>query len=179
MEKSVSVVNLNCLNCGAKLKITDNIFEFACQYCGATQMVEREGGIVALKFLSDKIDRVQSLVERTSAEIKIQRLAGELREIEKKHADLEEVTWQLTSFVHRLALPMFSLVIFVFFVAAVLSGSVLPVVLGGIVAFLVFFAWRWKISRINEEYESAARLMNERKLEITGKMSELEKISKL
>ena len=176
MRETLSFVNLNCLNCGAKLKITDNIFEFACQYCGATQIVERTGGIVALKFLSDKLDRVQSSVDRTAAELKIQRLKNELEELEEKHTELDEITIQLKSTVNPIAATVFVSVLAAFLLVTAYTGSIIPLLIGGIVAFIIFWLWRMYINRIDSEFDKSAKPLIEKGIEIKRKIAELEKI---
>lgn len=71
------MINLKCINCGAALEITPDMDVFACGYCGASQMVERRGGTVALKRVTDAISRVQVGTDKTAAELALNRLSGE------------------------------------------------------------------------------------------------------
>jgi len=176
MNDTLSFVNLNCLNCGANLKITNNIFEFACQHCGATQIVERSGGIVALKLLSDKIDRVQESIDKTAAELKIQRLKSELAKIGEKHTKLEEVTNQLKSFVNPFAIALIVATAAPSILFAAYTNSIFPLLIGGIIEFVVFLIWRKYIFRIDSEFERASKQLIEKSVELKRNIAKLEKI---
>jgi hypothetical protein len=176
MKETLAFINLNCLNCGANLQITENIFEFACQYCGATQIVERTGGIVALKFLSDKIDRVQNSVDKTAAELKSQRYRGELEDLESRLISLDETTTQLKSTVNPIAMAIMVAILAAFLLTAVYVGSIIPLLIGGAVELIVFLLWRKYLSRIDSEFEKAAAPMIERGIELKKSIVELEKI---
>lgn len=75
-------ISLKCSNCGANLEITNEMSTFACGYCGASQIVERSGGTVSLKLLTTAISNVQIGTDKTAAELAINRLKDELRELE-------------------------------------------------------------------------------------------------
>lgn len=176
MNETPAFVNLNCLNCGAKLKITENIFEFACRHCGTTQIVERTGGMVALKFLSDRIDRVQNSVDKTAAELKIQRYQGELEDLELRHKELDETTMQLKSMVNPIAMAIMVAIFAAILLWAVSTGSAVPLVIGGVVEFIVFLLWRKYLNRIDSEFRQATAPMIEGGVELKKKIAELEKI---
>lgn len=176
MKEALSFVNLNCLNCGATLNITENIFEFACQYCGANQIVERTGGIVALKFLSDKIDRVQNSVDKTAAELKIQRYKGELEDLEERHTKLEETTGQLKSMINPIAIAGMVAGFAPFLLWAAVINSIMPLLIAGVVDFVVFMMWQKYLNRIDSEFKKASTPMIEKGVELKKKITELEKI---
>jgi hypothetical protein len=74
-------ITLTCLSCGGKLEITKDIERFACGYCGNEQIVKRGGGIVSLAPLVDEIKKIQTGVDKTSAELAITRLKNEIESI--------------------------------------------------------------------------------------------------
>ncbi|HUK89476.1 MAG TPA: hypothetical protein VLZ81_03680 [Blastocatellia bacterium] len=78
MSTQATVLTLTCPNCGANLQIAADLETFACAYCGSRHMVQRSGGTVSLKMLSDVINRIQSGTDRTAAEMAIQRLQKEI-----------------------------------------------------------------------------------------------------
>jgi hypothetical protein len=78
------VVALKCINCGSSLEVGPDVENFACGYCGTTYSVERKGGIVALRRFESAVQSVQFNTERTASELAIQRLRGEIAEIEAR-----------------------------------------------------------------------------------------------
>lgn len=74
---SHSILHLKCINCGAGLEISPDMNQFACGYCGVGQLVERKGGTVALKHVTDAISKVQVGTDKTAAELAIRRLQDE------------------------------------------------------------------------------------------------------
>ncbi len=75
-------ISLKCSSCGANLEITNEMSTFACGYCGASQIVERSGGTISLKLLTTAISNVQIGTDKTAAELAINRLKGELQDVE-------------------------------------------------------------------------------------------------
>lgn len=80
MEAELALMKLSCVNCSAPLEIGDDLERFACSYCGTNQIVERAGGIVALKKVQTAIHAVQRGTDRTAAELALPRLNKELAE---------------------------------------------------------------------------------------------------
>jgi hypothetical protein len=80
-------ITLKCSNCGANLQITNEMSTFACGYCGASQMVERSGGTISLKLLTNAISKVQVGTDKTAAELALRRLSEELAQIELFYND--------------------------------------------------------------------------------------------
>jgi DNA-directed RNA polymerase subunit RPC12/RpoP len=75
---SVKLLTLKCPNCSASLEIFPDMDSFACGYCGSQQMVQRRGGTILLKLVTDAIEKVQHGTDRTASELAIQRLTKEI-----------------------------------------------------------------------------------------------------
>jgi ribosomal protein S27AE len=78
MNEHMKTLTLNCTNCGAGLEVSQDMERFACGYCGTQQIVERKGGTVALKPLTDAIRMVQTGTDKTAAELALKRMGEEL-----------------------------------------------------------------------------------------------------
>ena len=78
----LKTIPIKCASCGGNLEITQEMEHFSCGYCGAAQVVERSGGTISLKLVTDAIKRVQVGTDKTAAELAIKRLSGELEAIE-------------------------------------------------------------------------------------------------
>lgn len=87
MTQQASIVTLNCKNCGASLNITSDMDSFACGFCGTQQVVERRGGTLFLKLITDAITRVQAGTDKAGAELALQRLEKDLQQINRQLAD--------------------------------------------------------------------------------------------
>lgn len=74
-------IPLTCKNCGGKLEIYDDMDRFACGYCGTELAVERRGGTVSLKAISEAIQKVQAGTDKTAAELAIVRYENELKDL--------------------------------------------------------------------------------------------------
>jgi hypothetical protein len=79
--KMVDFITLSCPTCGGKLEITNDIERFACGYCGKELIVRRGGGIVSLAPIVDEIKKLQTGIDKTSTELAITRLKGEIEEL--------------------------------------------------------------------------------------------------
>jgi len=66
-------INLSCANCGSKLNVYDDMERFACSYCGTELIVQRRGGTVSLRAVTEAIKRVQIGTDKTAAELAIAR----------------------------------------------------------------------------------------------------------
>ena len=75
------IIKLNCQNCGSSLDISQDMENFACGYCGTSQMVERKGGIIQLKKVADAISKVQRGTDKTAAELALARLPKEINNL--------------------------------------------------------------------------------------------------
>jgi len=83
-------INLNCANCGAKLDVYDDAERFSCGYCGTEMIVQRRGGTVALKAVTEAIKKVQIGTDKTAAELALVRLEKESSELKTKYAAIEQ-----------------------------------------------------------------------------------------
>ena len=81
-------VSLKCDNCGGKLDVYDDMQRFACGYCGAEMVVQRRGGTVALKAITDAIRKVQIGTDKAAAELAIVRYEADLKRLRAKEANL-------------------------------------------------------------------------------------------
>lgn len=70
-------VPIKCSNCGSNLEITPEMDTFACGYCGASQVVRRQGGTISLRLISEGIKNIQSGTDKTASELALKRFAGE------------------------------------------------------------------------------------------------------
>src|ERR1700734_3064652 len=77
-------INLNCANCGAKLDVYDDMERFSCGYCGTELIVQRRGGTVALKNVTEAIKRVQVGTDKTAAELALVRLDQESARLDEE-----------------------------------------------------------------------------------------------
>jgi hypothetical protein len=175
MEQTLSFALLKCLNCGANLKISQNITQFACEHCGAAQMVVRDGGIVALQMLSDKIDRVQSTVDKTAAELALQRFGREFDELSEKHARLEDLAVEMKKLIDQLFLFGF-LVACVVTLVCLFNSAVVGIIIGIVLIGGVITLWLNKRKEINTELQLNAKPLISKGIEIKKKMVELEKL---
>jgi hypothetical protein len=78
----MDAISLSCPSCASNLQITNDIDRFACSYCGKQLLVNRGGGIVSLKPLVEKLDKIGVSVDRTASELAIRRLKEEISENE-------------------------------------------------------------------------------------------------
>jgi hypothetical protein len=177
MEGSISSVTLKCLNCGANLRIGAKVVEFACEYCGASQAVEREGGVVCLRLLSAKIDYIKDTVDRTAAGLAIHRLNGELDDLEEKYNRLEGAHINQKEMVKQLFWGLFVVAFVSGLLVSAYAGSLVPVVLfafaGGIG---LFFLRRFVISGMIADFEKASKNLIEGGVEIRKRINNHERI---
>lgn len=121
---------MNCASCGANLEIKTDTNSFTCGYCGASQLVERHGGTVSLKLVTDSIARVQVGTDKTAAELAIVRLKNEIADADsayKRAAHLknsEKDQWTKYCVV-----------------AFVLSLGIAPILFAKISVVLIFLTW--------------------------------------
>ena len=83
-------INLTCANCGGKLEVYDDMEHFACGYCGSEMLVQRRGGTVILKAVTEAIHKVQIGTDKTAAELAIVRLNKELEELKADYFRMQE-----------------------------------------------------------------------------------------
>lgn len=104
-------VTLTCPSCGSRLQVTSDLERFACSYCGGEMVVRRSGGIVSLAPVVEGLNRVVAGVaqvshgvDQTAAELAIQRLRQNLRDLEQAwdrvHGKKTRLhAWALVAFV--------------------------------------------------------------------------------
>ncbi len=80
-------ISLTCNNCGGKLDVYDDMERFACGYCGSEMLVQRRGGTVALKDVTEAIKQVQAGTDKTAAELAIIRYQKELSDLQSSLDD--------------------------------------------------------------------------------------------
>jgi hypothetical protein len=54
--------------------VYDDVERFACGYCGSAMIVQRRGGIIALKAVTEAIQKVHAGTDKTAAELALFRL---------------------------------------------------------------------------------------------------------
>ena len=155
MARELSVVPLKCTGCGAGLGISADMTRFACGYCGTEQIVERRGGTVALKPITDAIAKVQVGTDKTAAELALNRLPHELNYLISKRRGrefywLQKIDGRKGSVLNRALLVLFAswvILIPTVGIAVFLAegpawllaiGEVLVIPGGGAVAFLTY-----------------------------------------
>jgi hypothetical protein len=175
MNEPLAQVYLNCLYCGAKLRITDNIVELTCRYCGTAQVVEREGGNVTLTFLFDKLDRFRKSAEKGGFVSKIQNLQRDLEKIEGEIIDLERAALQKRDDLNSIALGVIMAVGISFLAMIAGFGSVLPLFICAVVECGIIWWWLVKIKSINADFYRAANPLIEKKSDLIREISRLER----
>ena len=78
-------ISLKCQSCGAKLDVYPDMERFACGYCGTEMMVQRRGGTVGLKAITEAIRDVQVGTDKTAAELALVRLQNEISILRQEH----------------------------------------------------------------------------------------------
>jgi ribosomal protein S27AE len=76
-------IKLNCENCGAELDLYDDMDRFACGHCGTEMTVQRRGGTVVLKSMTQAADK-------TSAELALTRLKEEAENLSKRYDAMQK-----------------------------------------------------------------------------------------
>ncbi len=92
-------ISLRCSGCGAKLDVYDDMDRFTCRYCETEMVVQRRGGTVALKTVTDAIREVRMGTDKTAAELAITRYEKDLGEL---YAQAEVLDGQKTTSIGTL-----------------------------------------------------------------------------
>ena len=82
-------VSLSCASCGSNLEVTQEMDRFACGYCGVSQIVQRSGGTITLRRMTEAINLVQAGTDKTAAELALKRLSGELQGVDQENLGLD------------------------------------------------------------------------------------------
>jgi hypothetical protein len=77
-------ITLACPACGGNLRITAEMDQFECQYCGREHIVKRVGNRVRLEPLLIRLGRIEGGVDRSAAELALRRLNEEIRSVKAK-----------------------------------------------------------------------------------------------
>ena len=103
------IVTLSCPFCGGKLEISQGIDKIVCAHCGNAHIVHHVGGSIALRPMVEEIGKAKEIDAKTTYEMDIGRLNGEIAKleleieaIEQKHAEeikqLRETKAQLETY---------------------------------------------------------------------------------
>lgn len=88
VSTGIRIVKLNCVGCGANLEIADdNIERIACGHCGTSQFIERSGGILYLRAVTETLSKVKLGTDKTAAELAIARLTREVEMIRIRRSE--------------------------------------------------------------------------------------------
>jgi ribosomal protein S27E len=78
-------IKLSCGNCGGELEVYDDMDRFACGYCGTEITVQRRGGTVVLKSVTQAIKTVPTGTDKTTAELALMRLKEEAQNLSRRY----------------------------------------------------------------------------------------------
>jgi ribosomal protein S27E len=79
-------IKLKCENCGVELDVYDDMERFACGYCGTDMAVQRRGGTVVLKSMTQAVKSAAAgATDPTSAELALMRLKEEAGNLSKRY----------------------------------------------------------------------------------------------
>ena len=87
-------ISLSCPTCGDKLKITNNMNNFACGHCGSEHIVKREGGVITLVTPDENKKVINDGVDKTESKLAIPRLEREIKQFE---IELSEIRAKFTT----------------------------------------------------------------------------------
>jgi len=134
--KQLKVFVLKCTSCGANLKVSGDVGQFACGYCGTGLIVEHQGGIVMIRPLVAAITRVHLGTDRTAAELALARLKEELKELGgKRSIRIQNSDAAIAQSSNRTSLWL--TFILVWFVFGLLGYAVLGLSVGVLVGLIV------------------------------------------
>jgi ribosomal protein S27AE len=77
-------IKLGCVNCGGDLEVYDDMERFACGHCGAGIEVQRRGGAVVLRVVTEAAGKTQVDASRTAAELTLRRLKEETETLSRQ-----------------------------------------------------------------------------------------------
>jgi hypothetical protein len=63
---------------------------FACGHCGTEMLVQRRGGTVALRAVTEAIKKVEISTDKAAAEVALMRLEAEMRDLSDKAASVKK-----------------------------------------------------------------------------------------
>ena len=126
---------LKCLNCGANLEIPTSVSLLVCSYCNCTQNVIKEGGIVSLRILNEKVEKIENKVNLYEKQIKLLDLKQKLHQLQNEQEDFF-VKMEKDSAEHLKNLSFMILPVILIFLAF-LSYTIAPSILLLLVLFAV------------------------------------------
>lgn len=85
------VIALSCPTCGAPLAVTPGTDSLRCAYCRNTHRVAHDNGHVSLAPLVERIDAMQTGVDRVAAELAIPRMEDEIRALASELASVDRI----------------------------------------------------------------------------------------
>jgi len=176
MSKPLRVLALNCVSCGSNLKITGDMEKFACGYCGTQQIVERRGGTVALKPLTDAISKVQAGTDKTAAELALRRLREELGILQ--HRRLQRMNIAISerqATVSRAVVGGAIAAGVCGFVGSLVNGAgtIIGILIG---CGLAFYYWHHKVTKISALEKTEVKNMDAQIGIVKGRISSSKKI---
>ncbi len=171
-------ITLKCSNRGANLQISPEMSNFACGYCGASQMVERSGGTVSLKLLTNAISQVQAGTDKTAAELAINRLKGGMQDLEITYDNLNLKHRAEMNVIQRSFKVIWFIVSIVSFLFAIYGGWVLVLILIIWIAASVFilYAYNQQIGSEKITYIEIRQKLFEKEKEIQQRIQQHKKI---
>lgn len=173
MLKSIS---LKCPNCGADLDITTEMSSFACGYCGASQKVERSGGTISLRLLTDGVSKVQVDADKTAAEVAMKGLKEELQTTESSLKRLEVKKLKDINKRSRIALGIWGTLTLVCLVLMLLNGIsasfILPVFI--VLTVIALICFKKTYEKILEKYETSINQLAAKAQEIKKRIEDSE-----
>ena len=80
--------NITCPFCGAKLNISENAEKVTCSNCGKEHVVNPSGENLSLTPAIDTINPVETVTEKSTSELEIERIQEEVKHLEIKKQNL-------------------------------------------------------------------------------------------
>ena len=87
-EMTDHFIKLNCVNCGGDLEIYDDMERFACGHCGVGMEVQRRGGAVVLRVVTDAPRKAHVDSDGTAAELTLGRLKEEAETLSRRREEM-------------------------------------------------------------------------------------------
>jgi ribosomal protein S27AE len=88
-EMTDHFIKLSCVNCGGDLEVYDDMERFACGHCGAGMEVQRRGGAIVLRVVTEAARKAQDDADKTAlTELTLRRLKEEAETLSKRRGDM-------------------------------------------------------------------------------------------
>lgn len=164
----LQAIPLKCASCGSNLQITSEMNTFACGYCGASQIVERYGGTISLRLVTDAIRQVQVGTDKTAAELALKRLGRELEVVQQNHSMAFMASKRRADSNSK----TFAVVWIVGLLVCLSIGTVIGLLVGISTTVAVIYFWNKKDSLIKLNFSEQAHLLSEQGNRIQDKIAE-------